>query len=594
MKITINLLTLITMLALTACAPSPPRPAQIKGDDYAYTRDYIRWMISEKMTEHDIVGLSIALVDDQKIVWAEGFGYADWKNRIKATPETIYRVGSITKLFTATATMHLAEQNKLDIDQPLQRYLPQFSIKSRFSKSAPITPRTLMTHHSGLPSDRINHMWGDETAHFTELATALRDEYVAYPPNTIGAYSNLGFSLLGHLVEEVSGTPYAEYVEQQILRPAGMSHAYIAANLRDDGQSSKGYFNHEETATPYLRDTPAGGLNSSVVDLAHFAQTIFADGRGKGTRILLPKTLAQMQHYQDGTATFDVSHSIGLAWVLDDSLGNEAGLIARHNGGTPMFKSDLLTLPKHKLAVVVLANSDTAARVVSEISNQTLKLALESKTGIKVRKPPELTQKLPILADDLVRIPGIWSSPAGLVQVTRSGSGLEAEVNGETLDLVRREDGHYHLHYKLLGLLPIGLGGLEKVGLGYQRIAGHDVMTLYRDGQPRAVIAEKTNPQSLSAHWHEYLGDYEVTNAKGSVILRKVELRYKDGLLQARCDIKTIPGDENAFTVALLPVSENEAVIHGLGRSKGDTVRFIERDGETLMSYSGFLLRKTR
>ncbi len=592
MKMTIMAFAIISILMLGACATSPQRPTQIKGDNYTYTRDYMRWMINKKMKENDITGLSIALIDNQKIIWAEGFGYADKKNKVKAAPETIYRVGSITKLFTSTAAMQLAEQGRLDIDQPLQHYLPQFSIKSRFEEAGPITPRTIMTHHSGLPSDRINRMWGDETAHFTEVAVVLKDEYSAYPPETILSYSNLGFSLLGHMVEQVSDTPYADYIEQQIFRPAGMKHAYIDANLHDGGQNSKGYFNQEAHATPHLRDVPAGSLNASVVDLAHFARMTFNNGYSNGTQILKPETLRQMQSFQDGDAVFDVNRSVGLAWFLDDRFGDDAGLIALHNGGTLMFFSEFLTLPKHKLAVVVLANSNTAAGVTGEISQQFLKLALESKTGIKINESVKLKQVLPTLAEDLERLPGYWSSPFGLIQVHRHGDRLKIEIDDETLNLVRREDGHYHLQYKFLGLLPIDLGEIEKVGFSYQQIAGREVMTLYLDGQPLTIIAEKAVPQDLPAVWEKYLGRYESINSQGDILLQTVELRYKDGLLQAEYKLKMTPRGEKTSTVILQPVTDSEAVTHGLGRGRGETVKFAENDGEILASYSGFLLRR--
>ena len=119
MKLSTSWPLIITVMLLTACAAGPQRPDLVEGDDYAYTRNYLRWMIRETMLENNIFGLSIALVDDQRIAWSEGFGYADEKNRIKAAPETIYRAGSITKLFTATAAMQLVDQGKLDIDLPL-------------------------------------------------------------------------------------------------------------------------------------------------------------------------------------------------------------------------------------------------------------------------------------------------------------------------------------------------------------------------------------------------------------------------------------------------------------------------------------------
>lgn len=584
--------TTVLVAVLAACATGPERPASTVGDNYAHTREHLPRLIREKMQDRKIIGLSIAIVDDQEIVWAEGFGYANKEKSLPATPETIYRAGSITKLFTATAAMQLAERGKLDIDLPLQNYLPEFSIKSRFVGARPITLRDLMTHHSGLPSDHHNGSWGDDTADFTSLPAILHDEYVATPPNTIESYSNPGFTLLGHVVERVSGEHYADYIESQILRPVGMQHAYVASNIYADERNSKGYAKSKPHPTPSLRDVPAGGLNSSVVDLAHFAQMTFADGQRGGNRVLRPETLAEMQRYQDTDGTFDVHPSVGLAWRLIDSLGNDAGVVAGHNGGTPMFYSEFLTLPKHKLAVVVLANSDSAAGVVHAVAKEALTLALESKTGIKPSETVELKQSVPTLATDLKRLPGYWSTPMGLAKITRHGERLKFEVDGHKLNLVRRGDGHYHLQYKLFGLLSLDLGDMANVGLGYQQIAGRELMGLYRNGQPSAIVAERVKMKPLPAHWEKYLGRYESINRKGTLDLKDVELRSEDGLLLATSTVAIAPIAVATSTDVLSQVSDSEAVIYGLGRGKGETVRFAEQDGELFLNYSGYLLRR--
>ena len=168
--------------ALTSCGRPPKKAESPTPGDYSYTKAYIAWLIDREMKKKEVTGLSIALIDDQQVVWAQGFGFADAANKVAATPETIYRAGSISKLFTATAAMQLAEQGKLDIDQPIQSSLPEFSIKSRFANSGPITPRTLMTHHSGLLSDLIKESYTRQPEPFGQVVPMLRDEYVATPP----------------------------------------------------------------------------------------------------------------------------------------------------------------------------------------------------------------------------------------------------------------------------------------------------------------------------------------------------------------------------------------------------------------------------
>ena len=215
----------VVMFMLAGCASMPKRPDNLVRGDYTYTRDYITWLIKNEMLGQDVTGLSIALVDDQRVVWAAGFGYADEANRIPATPETLYRVGSLSKLFTATSVMQLVEQGRMDIDKPLQTYLPEFSIKSRFGDSAPITPRSIMTHHSGLPSELLKGMWAKQPESLEENVNLLRDEYVANPPNYIFSYSNAGVSLLGRALERVVQRDFAGYMSETLLRPLGMYHS---------------------------------------------------------------------------------------------------------------------------------------------------------------------------------------------------------------------------------------------------------------------------------------------------------------------------------------------------------------------------------
>ncbi len=141
--------------------PAPTTNAEIRQGhavNYERVKEATSELIRKEMKKNNVIGLSIALVDDQRVAWAQGFGYADENRGIPAAPETIYKIGSITKLFTASAVMRLAEQGKLDIDRPLQTYLPEFSMRSRFPDQKPITLRDLMTHHSGLPANFLKGM----------------------------------------------------------------------------------------------------------------------------------------------------------------------------------------------------------------------------------------------------------------------------------------------------------------------------------------------------------------------------------------------------------------------------------------------------
>jgi CubicO group peptidase (beta-lactamase class C family) len=155
----------------------------------------------------------------------------------------MYRIGSISKLFTAMATMKLVEDGLLDIDRALKNYLPQFSIRNRFSDSGPITPRTIMTHHSGLPSRLAKGMWSSDPP--ASLLDRLKDEYAAYPTNYVFAYSNIGFALLGLMVEQVSQANFCDYVDQAILGPIGMQQSSFKKTAEVEALLSRGYRNGE-------------------------------------------------------------------------------------------------------------------------------------------------------------------------------------------------------------------------------------------------------------------------------------------------------------------------------------------------------------
>jgi len=590
-------LSIITCFFFPTTCLSASLPAQspvLKHVDYSSMREEIYRLIKKKMEKNDIVGLSIAVVDGQKIVWADGFGWADKIKKIKATPETVYRVGSITKLFTATAAMQLAEQGKLDIDQPLQKVLPQFSIKSRFKTTGSITPRNIMTHHSGLPTDYIRGMWTEEPEDFTRLVDLLRDEYTAYPPDTIFSYSNIGATLLGHAVQQVSGQPYGEYIQEKLLVPMEMSDSYIAKTLKNDPQSSKGYAESEESIAMPLRDLPAGGLNSTVLDLANFAKMVLAGGRFNGQQVIKAETLDEMLRFQDGDAPFDLGQQIGLGWFLEQQDGEKQGLKAMHGGDTFVFHSMLITLPRYQLAVIVLANSALSANSVHDIAEDALGMALETKTGIKRKAAVKLSDtELPTPPEDLISFPGYYSTGDSVLEIARVDDQLKLISNGDTLNLVLREDGQYHLKYKLLGLFAVDLEGLDELGITHAEINGREVLLGSFRGQ-KSFFGEKMIVHPIPVSWKSRTGAYEMLNPGSGILFKNLELKIEHGfpVVQYTTQIPHQKEADEEGQVALQVISDQIAVMYGLGSGAGETIRVVHQNGEELLSWSGFLFRK--
>ena len=553
---------LVSLALLLGCATtSEPIPFHSNTDKYAYVKEYMHWYIKEQMDENDIVGMSVALVDDQKIVWQEGFGYEDKEKGIKATPKTRYRAGSITKLFNAMAVMKLAEERKMNIDKPLKKYLSEFSIKSRFGSINNITPRNIMTHHSGLPSDWLDRMFATHPLPYTEYVNVIQNEYVAYKPNTIMSYSNLGVTLLGHSVEKVSGMKYANYINKVLLTPMGMKNSEIKMVLNGK-HASKSYEENEETNEYAIGELPAGGLNTSVEELSHLAMMINTKGMYKKHRILKSMTLNKMFKVQNKHVALDVGDEMGLGFFIDHTLLDNKDVIYHHGGDTVAQHAFFAVAPRSKLGVVVMTNSAEAN--APEIAKELMKKAWEAKTGKKVK-----AYKLRVKHDS--DFSGVYATILGKVEIVKSGKDTyNVKTEHGTFTLSQSEGNVYKAKYKILGILPIGIEDLDKVSFYTDDIEGHHVIVASLMGGMRIVGGLKVKKHLLPKKWKAYIGHYRILNnfEEKTSQIKDTEFYIEDGY--ALIKIVFNSGD-NVITM-INPINDTEAIIEGLGRGMQETV----------------------
>jgi len=366
---------------LSGCAGVPPWPTNIARNDYEPARQYLSALIKQDMAKHDVKGLSIALVDDQKVVWAEGFGFADAANNVPATADTVYRIGSISKVVTATEIMRLVEYGNVQLDKPVTDYVPEFSIRNRFADSKPITLRALLAHHSGMPSDVLKGMWVDHPVSLAEYVRALSEESLASPPQSLYKYSNIDYSLLGRVIENVEHQEFSSAMQQNLLMPLGMADSSFQLTPDIEHRYARGYRKGKDAPRLSLRDTPAGGMLSSVNDMSRWLRFIFADGSAQGMQIIKPETLQKMFKPQFAGLDLDFDHKIGMAWMLSGLSAPGGQPLAWHNGGFPPYQAHLSLLPKQKLGVIILTNSDEASQFITKLGTRALELAYETKYG---------------------------------------------------------------------------------------------------------------------------------------------------------------------------------------------------------------------
>ncbi|HSG22265.1 MAG TPA: serine hydrolase domain-containing protein [Azonexus sp.] len=572
-------------LLLGACAtPAPVAENNIRGD-YRHTENYLAWLVDREMAQNEITGISIALVDDQKVIWQKGFGHADLENNIPATPETIYRAGSIAKVFTAAATMQLVEQGKIDIDQPLVNALPDFSIKTRFPNAGPVTPRNVMTHHSGLPSNFFKDMFVRDPARFETVVEGIREEYLAFPPNYVFSYSNVGMALLGAAVQNVSGERFDDYMDQHFFQPLGMKQSNFSPRA-----ITKAYDHNKASEVFSLRDMPAANLLSNVVDLSQFLKMQFADGKYGQREILSATSVQEMLRVQNAGFPLTFQQYVGLGWMLSGIEVPGGGLVASHGGSLPDSHSMMTILPEHKLGVVVLSNSATAAGSVSKIASEALRLMLEAKTGI--RQEPAIAVRSPErapTAEELRFFKGHFDTLVGLAKISTESGKIDADAVGHHFQLVPHEDGLFTLKYKVLGLVPVRVGAFEDIRLSRATVDGRQIV-VGRIGGESLMFGEKLNPSSIPETLLQHIGNYEIMGKIDGPVPNQILLKEDDGLLVGEARFPEKP--ELLLRIGFHPVSDNEAVTAGLGSGRGDTLRFIREGDEERLGFSGYQLRK--
>lgn len=575
-----------TLLSAANLPRPPARPASVEGD-WDYLRTRLRWFVRRGLARTGVPGLSIALVDDRQLLWAEGFGWADREQRRRATPETIYQIGSITKVVNALAIMQLLDEQRIRLDAPLTDYLPEFSMRTRWPQAAPITLRALLCHHAGLPTYYLKGFFSSEPLH--RLLDALHDEHLAYEPHTVFNYSNLGSNLLGLVLEQLSGQPYAAALTQRLLAPLGMIQTGFAPPDAPGAPLARGYVHDQPVAPTPIRDIPAGGLYSSVLDLARFMRMVLAGGQLDGTRMLSAAALTETLTPQYRDCALDFGQRFGLGWMLSGLPIDGSGRQAWHNGGTKAFLSQLALLPDRQLGVVVLANADQAGALVYDTAEEALRLALEIRHSVRPapkQHEPEVTLPREALA---ARV-GDYSLMGSLARISlgRRRRRLHLHVLHHKLDLVPVGPRHFRVEYSLLGLksVPIPFPPVEFTEVNGRQFA------LLRD---RVVVpAEKIPPYPLSPVWHRHNGHYRLLNPDDEYLVDLEHCRREISNGRLLLDLRISGIEKREVKIVLVPLNDEEAYVFGLGRNVGDVARMTVEDGRPLTRYSGYVFELER
>jgi CubicO group peptidase (beta-lactamase class C family) len=301
--------------------------------------------VQQQMTEQQLVGLSLAVMRDGRIVLERGYGFANVEHQVPATPATVYQSGSVGKQFTAAGIMLLVQDGKLRLDDPVTRFVPDAAEAWR-----EVTIRHLLTHTSGAgdyPDDfDYRHDYTED-----EMRRLIFSRPLAFRPGENWSYSNLGYALLGFVIRQVTGQFYGDFLQQRIFRPLDMSttriltEADIVPNRAAGYRLVDGEVKNQEWVSPVVNTTADGALYFTVRDLARWDSALYDTGllsRESLARVRTPVTL------MDGT-----TRPYGFGWRVGSANGHA---VMMHGGSWQGFKAYIVRYPDDRLTVVVLAN----------------------------------------------------------------------------------------------------------------------------------------------------------------------------------------------------------------------------------------------
>ena len=365
------------IVSIQGCDNNPQNIDPIKGFELVALK--LENAINYEIKSKNLNAISMVLVDDQKIAWAKGFGYENPDSKINADANTVYRVGSVSKLFTDMAIMQRVEIGEIDLDKAIQTYLPNFKPDNPYKK--PITLRQMMSHRSGLLREprKGNYFTDDEISLKTTVESIIPSKLI-HEPESKTKYSNAAIAVVGYTLESLYKTPYVDYMQKHILEKIGMNNSAFAPNTKIRARLAKAtmwsYDDRIFSAPTFeLGMIPAGSLYAPVTDLAKFMMVLFAQGKGPKEVVIKPETLNKMISPQFGG---DKTRGYGIGFGLSEHGGYQK---IGHGGAIYGFSTQLYAIPEIKYGVATSSSVDISNSITTKLSNYALDLMLANKNN---------------------------------------------------------------------------------------------------------------------------------------------------------------------------------------------------------------------
>jgi CubicO group peptidase (beta-lactamase class C family) len=479
---------------------------------------YLEKRIEKVLKKYHLPSLAIVLVDGEKIIFKSAKGMADIDKAVELNEDTYFKVWSIAKVFTALEIFREYEAGLVDINRPITDYLPDFKINSIFEEGRVITIKNILAHRSGLPRNECVSIRnsGNPQRSLDKFERSIHDCYLAFPPETRYKYSNLGYDLLGRVVEEVRDEGFNSYMDDNLLPLAGLTEStFTAERISSSENIATGYEYYKGKYYPLnqsenINSVPSGNLYTTLNDLQNFLLNILS---GKG---LFQKEETLNMMFQDHYSSPADPETMGLGWKTTRLMDNK--LMAWHDGGPDDGTGALIAfVPEENIGLAIVSNSTAFGANVSvpltiQIFNEMKghdKVAVnpksENKTGAKYRR------------ENLKELAGNYTAFGQIMSVEAKKNKLKGNIGGIGLDLVPLDTAgfkvtHWTHEIGLTKIIPPPVD-LDKLTINFidDNISlGSGNMIINMDNISYEICPKYPATDHWPVYWHDLSGAYKI------------------------------------------------------------------------------------
>ena len=538
--------------------------------------------------KHKLVGANVALYDSERIVYIHNYGYANKEQQIKSTNDSLYMIGSNTKVMTAVCILKLMEDGVLALDDDIRKFIPEFEVKATFAYDK-ITIGNLLMHRSGLLCDLCD-MSVDKTGDFRDVISRLKQTYLIALPGTMFAYSNVGYTVLGVVIERASGMTYQQYVQKTIAQPLGIGIHFLRTEEERKQYSkviSLCYNRKGDVVEDPLNTILPAGSNTymSIADFVKFGQIFLK----KDGTVLKKETLELMETLECAEEIDRELFNAGYGLLHNSNhYGENVGKILGHGGDTIYHHSAFDYIPDHNVGIMVFTNNEQGANAKGEIVSKVLHTYLEHK-GITTATYPLTFSHVSGNCEEWV---GKYATPLGIIDIRKSSEGtLTTKLNGLRISLKLCEDGLWQLWPKgVLSHFPMIKQQITRLRVRFARYSGEKVLILesrYPDNVNQSIVGGAYEETQIPQSFRNACGTYELANEGLKDVKGSCSLRIEQGVLVLK--VRFLGGTTR---FALKAVENNLAFVQGFGRNARNDVLLTNNGGVQCLSWCGLVFQK--